>query len=180
MFISLLRKRRSIRRFSQVQIETEKLDTLVEAMLRAPSSRGFDPWEFIVVTDRTVLKKLAKAKEHGSAFLDNAACAIVVCADPKRSDVWIEDASIAAIFVHLAAASLGLGSCWIQIRERSHSATKSAESYVLETLAIPQTLRVESIVAVGYPDEQKSGHPKEKLELGKVHLNGYGRPYAEK
>lgn len=49
MFISLLRKRRSIRRYSQVEVETEKLDTLVEAALRAPSSRRLDPWEFIVV-----------------------------------------------------------------------------------------------------------------------------------
>jgi nitroreductase len=180
MFISILRKRRSIRRYSQVQIETEKLDTLVEAALRAPSSRSLDPWEFIVVTDRTLLKRLAKAKEHGSAFLENAACGIVVCADPKRSDVWIEDASIASVSVHLAAASLGLGSCWIQIRERSHSATKSAESYVSEILGIPETLRVESIVSVGYPDEQKPEHPKESLEFRKVHLNAYGRPYAER
>jgi nitroreductase len=180
MFISLLRKRRSIRRYSQVQIETEKLGKLVEAALRAPSSRSVDPCEFIVVTDRTLLKKLAKAKEHGSAFLEKAACGIVVCADPKRSDVWIEDASIASVFVHLAAASLELGSCWIQIRERIHSATKSAESYVAETLGIPETLRVESIVGVGYPDEQMPGHPKESLEFGKVHLNAYGRPYAER
>jgi nitroreductase len=178
MFISLLRKRRSIRRYSQVEVETEKLDTLVEAALRAPSSRRLDPWEFVVVTERTLLKKLSRAKEHGSAFLEDAACGIVVCADPKRCDVWIEDASIASVFVHLAAASLGLGSCWIQIRERSHSATKSAESYVAEILGIPDTLRVEAIVAVGYPDEQKPGRPKEGLEFGKVHLNGYGCPYA--
>jgi len=180
MFISLLRKRRSVRRYSQVQIETEKLDTLVEAVLRAPSSRGADPWEFVVVTDKTLLKKLAKAKEHGSAFLENAACGIVVCADPERSDVWIEDASIASVTAHLAAASLGLGSCWIQIRERRHSATKSAESYISEILGIPQTLRIESIVAVGYPDEQAPGHPKESLKSKKVHLNGYGRSYAER
>jgi nitroreductase len=179
MFISLLRNRRSIRRYSQVQIETEKLETLVEAALRAPSSRGSAPWEFIVVTDRGILKRLAKAKEHGSAFMENAACGIVVCADPKTSDVWIEDAAIASVSVHLAAGSLGLGSCWIQIRERSHSATRSAESYVSEILEIPETLRVESIVAVGYPDEQKPGHPKENLEFKKVHLNAYGRPYAE-
>jgi nitroreductase len=180
MFISLLRKRRSTRRYSQVQIEKEKLDTLVEAALRAPSSRGVNPWEFVVATDGTVLKRLAKAKEHGSAFLENAACGIVVCADPKRSDVWIEDASIASVCIHLAAASLGLGSCWIQIRERHHSATKSAESYVSEILGIPETLRVESIVAIGYPDEQKPGHPKENLESGKVHLNAYGVPYPER
>jgi len=180
MFISLLRKRRSIRRYSQAQIETEMVDTIVEAALRAPSSRGSAPWEFIVVTDRTLLKRLAESKEHGSAFLENAACGIVVCADPKKSDVWIEDASIASVSLHLAAASLGLGSCWIQIRERRHSAAKSAESHVAEVLGIPETLRVHAIVAVGHPDEEKAGHPKESLDFKKVHLNAYGRPYADK
>jgi nitroreductase len=180
MFISLVRKRRSIRRFSPAPIETEKLRTLVEAALRAPSSRGVEPWEFIIVTDRTLLRRLAKAKEHGSAFLENAACGIVICADPQKSDVWIEDGSIASVFVHLAAASLGLGSCWIQIRERHHDATKSAESYISEILEIPETLRVESMVAVGYPDEEKPGHPNEGLNYGKVHLNAFGSPYPKR
>ena len=52
MFMSLLEKRRSIRRFLDRPVEKEKIDLLVEAALRAPSSRGFNPWEFVVVSDR--------------------------------------------------------------------------------------------------------------------------------
>jgi nitroreductase len=177
MFLALIQQRRSIRKFLEKPVEAEKVDLLVEAALRAPSSRGLNPWEFIVVLDRTLLEKLSKAKEHGSAFLKDAPLGIVVCADPEKCDVWIEDASIASIFIQLAAASLGLGSCWIQIRERMHDGKKSAQEYVAEILHIPTKMRVESIIAVGYPDENKTPHPKEELLSEKVHFDIYGRPY---
>ena len=129
MFMSLIRKRRSIRKFLDRPVEKEKLDLLVEAGLRAPSSRGIRPWHFVVVSDRSMLGRLSQAREHGSAFLKNASVAIVVCPDASKSDVWVEDASIAAIMIHLAAESLDLGSCWVQIRERMHNAGKTAGMY---------------------------------------------------
>jgi nitroreductase len=177
MVIALIQQRRSIRKFLDKSVEAEKIDLLIEAALRAPSSRGLNPWEFIVVVDRALLERLSKSKEHGSAFLTDAPLGIVVCADPERCDVWIEDASIASIFIQLAAESLGLGSCWIQIRERMHDGKKSAEEYVAETLHIPTRMRVESIIAIGYPDEQKPPHTREELLSEKVHLDIYGRPY---
>ncbi|MBW2045828.1 MAG: nitroreductase family protein [Deltaproteobacteria bacterium] len=178
MFLSLVQKRRSIRKFQPKPIEKEKIDTLVEAALRAPSSMGSNPWEFIFVTDQSLLEKLSRSKQSGSAFVRNAALAVVVCADPGKSSVWIEDASIASIFVHLAAESLGLGSCWIQIRERQHDEKKSAEQYIRETLNIPEHLKVEAIIGVGHPDEQKPPHSKEELQYEKVHLDSYGKPYS--
>ncbi|MCP4668917.1 MAG: NAD(P)H-dependent dehydrogenase/reductase [Deltaproteobacteria bacterium] len=174
MFLDLVRERRSIRRFLDRPVKDEKRRLLIEAALRSPSSRGFNPWEFIVVTRRELLDKLSRAKVHGSSFLKNAPLGIVVCADPEKCDVWIEDASIASIFLHLAAHSIGLGSCWIQIRDRMHDETKSAEAYVAETLNIPKGLRVESIIAAGYPDEKKEPHGKEGLQYGKVHVDQYG------
>jgi nitroreductase len=175
MFLDLIRERRSIRRFLDRPVESEKTELLIEAALRSPSSRGFNPWEFIVVTRRELLEELSLAKAHGSSFLKNAPLGIVVCADPQKCDVWIEDASIASIFIHLAAHALGLGSCWIQIRERMHDDRKSAEEYVAETLNIPKGLKVESLVAVGYPDEKKKPHGKEELQYDKVHVDQYGK-----
>lgn len=176
-FNSLITKRRSLRRFKNKEVEPQKIDKLMEAALRAPSSRGINPWEFIVVNDRGALELLSKAKPHGASFLANAALGIVVCANADQSDVWVEDAAIASIYLHLAAVSLGLGSCWIQIRKRMHDDNKTAEAYIAEVLAMPTTLKVESIVAIGYPDEEKSAHPKEQLSYQKVHMNRYGRKY---
>jgi nitroreductase len=126
-----------------------------------------------------LLENLSRSKPHGSSFLKNAALGIVVCGNPQINDVWIEDASIASIFIHLAAAALDLGSCWIQIRERNHNDSQTAEAYIARVLNLPPHIKVESIIAIGYPDESKSAHPRETLPYEKVSLNHYGKPYSE-
>jgi len=174
MFIELLENRRSLRKYKDRPVEKEKIDLLVEAALRAPSSRGLNPWEFIVVSDRKLLAELAGCKPHGASFLKTAPLGIIVLADPNRCDVWVEDCSIASIFVHLAAHSLGLGSCWIQVRKRMYDQKTSAGQYIAACLDIPDGLEVESIVAVGYPDGMLPGHLRENLAYRKVHENRYG------
>ncbi len=176
MFSSLIQKRRSIRKFMEKEIEPEKIESLIEAALRAPSSMGTNPWRFILVREKETLRRLSFSKEHGSSFLAGAPLAVVVCADPSKSTVWIEDASIASIFLQLQAEDLGLSSCWIQIRERRHNSTVSSEEYIGALLRIPPSIRVESIIAIGYPAEKKKPHPKESLEYDKVFLEEYGRP----
>jgi len=173
MFLSLLQKRRSIRQFKPQKVEPEKVDQLIEAALRSPSSRGRNPWQFVVVDDFETLGRLAEAKEHGSEFLAGAPLAIAVCADPERCDVWVEDCAIAAINIQLAAESLGLGSCWVQIRLRPHGDGRSAEAYVREVLGLPESLVVDCIVGVGYPARRLPGHSREGLPFGKVHLNRF-------
>ena len=175
MFLELIEKRRSIRKFKARPVEDEKLDKLIVTALLSPSSMGRNPWEFIVVTEKELLEKLSRAKPHGSGFIKNAPLAIVVCADPAKCDVWIEDTSIASILIHVAAVSLELGSCWVQIRERRYSDDKTAGEYVAELLGIPSGIEVESIIAVGYPDEIKPGHKKENLKFEKVHRNFFGK-----
>jgi len=178
MFSSLIQKRRSIRKFREKPVENEKIEVLIETALRSPSSRGYNPWEFIVVTEPDLLEKLSSAKMHGSQFLKNAPLGIVVCADEDKCDVWVEDCSIASTFIFLASESLGLGSCWIQIRERMHSDTLTSEAYVSDVLNIPPKLKVESMIAVGYPAETKPPHKKEELQYEKVFLNQYGKQYT--
>ena len=175
MFFSLIEKRRSIRKFKPMPIEKEKIDKIIEAALSSPSSRGFNPWRFIVVDRSELLESLSKAKPHGATFLKDAPLGIVVCGDESKTDVWVEDTSIATIFIQLAAHSLGLGSCWIQIRKREYNQNKSAEDYIKELLKIPNNFKVESMIAIGYPDENKKPHTKESLEMEKVFWNGFGK-----
>lgn len=169
--IELLRRRRSIRKFTAEKIAPEIVELLIEAALRAPSSRGINPWEFILVDDPGLLLKLSGAKQHGSEFLKGAPLAVVVCADSAKSDVWIEDCSIAAIIIQLAALSAGLGSCWAQIRNRRHDAGNSAESFVRELLGLPEGITVEAIVGIGHPAESKRPVPAGKLPRDRVRFN---------
>jgi nitroreductase len=171
--IELLRKRRSIRKYSGKAVDKESLDTLIEALLRSPTSQNNQPCEFIIVDRPELLSKLSKSKEHGSSFLEKAAVGIVMCADSTKSNVWIEDCAIAAILVQVAAQSLGLGSCWIQIRNREHNKKTTAEEYIRELLALPGNIMVESIISIGYPDEVREPVPKSKLDYQKVRYNRF-------
>lgn len=167
--LEILRERRSIRCYKDRELEPEKMEILKEAALRSPSSRGINPWHFEFITDKVLLEELSNAKEHGSSFLKGACLGVVVCADEKKSDVWIEDCSIASIILQLTALSLGLGSCWIQIRNRMHNNQISSEDYVKSILHLPGNMRVESIISMGYPDEEKPATPKEELDYHKIH-----------
>jgi nitroreductase len=177
MILPLIQKRRSVRKYESKRIEPDKIRTLVEAALRSPSSMGSNPWEFVIVEDPDLLEKLSRAKPQGSTFIKNAALGVVVCADPDKSSVWVEDTSIACTYIQLTAESLGLGSCWIQIRERMHDQTKTAEAYICEVLNIPKGMKVEAMVAIGYSDEKKRPHTKEEIQWSKAHRDFYGKPY---
>ena len=173
--IALLRKRRSIRKFAEKKIDKKTLRLLQEALLRAPSSRDIKPWYFIFVDDPRLLEKLSQSKEHGSAFLAGAPLGIVVCADETLSDVWVEDCAIASILVQMAAQSCGLGSCWIQIRNRMAAKDRTSEACVRQLLGIPERIRIASIIAAGYPAEKKRPVPRNNLDFLKVSFNGYGK-----
>ena len=144
-----------------------------EALLRCPTSMGRNPWTFIFVDDPDLLARLSLAKEQGSRFLKGAPLGIIICGDEKISDAWVEDCSIAAIVVQLIAHSLGLGTCWIQIRNRSHSPTLTAGEYVQDLLGIPGHIKVECMISVGFRAETKSPVPLEKLDYEKIRYNGF-------
>jgi len=175
--INLLRTRRSIRKYSSAAVDSRMTSILVEAMLRSPTSRGTNSWEFIVVDDRNILSKLSIAREHGSKHLQGAPLGIVVCADSTKTDVWVEDCSIAAILIQLTAHDLGLGSCWIQVRNRNHTDAMSAEQYIQGVLGLPQHIKVECMISIGHPDEIKKPVADSDLDRKKVKHNNYATIY---
>lgn len=171
--LDLLRSRRSVRHYTEQEISPETLDMLKEAVLRSPSSRGLDPWEFLFVTDKALLRELAEAKAHGAAFLQDAALGVAVLGDENTADTWIEDCSIAAIILQLTCESLGLGSCWVQIRLREDASGASAETRVRQILNIPEHLHVEAVIGIGHPARKPEPHPRQNLKDGKIRFNTY-------
>lgn len=168
--LDLLMERCSIRKYKDQPVEAEKIEILKKALLLSPSSRGFEPWEFIFVQDKAILNSLSMAKENGSDFIKDAALAIVVCGDQSKSDVWVEDCSIASLIAHLTASSLGLGSCWVQIHHRMHAEHMTSNHYVKEILNLPDSIAVESIIAIGYPDQEAEPKKLDSLDMTKIHF----------
>ncbi len=171
--LEFYKTRRSIRKFQDKAVEQEKIEEILKSALTAPSSKGKRPWELIAVTDKEILGKLAEVRGASSGLIAGAALGIAVIADSETTDVWTEDASIIAVMMQLSAHSLGLGSCWVQIRERFTPGGKSADACVKDVLNIPEKYKVECIIAMGYPGEGKEPHKEEKLPYEKIHYNRF-------
>lgn len=166
----LLIRRHSIRRYQDREISAEDVKTIMEAALLAPSSKSVRPWQFVLVDDKDTLAKLAACKANGTRPISSCALAIVVTASPEKTDMYIEDMSIAAAYMQLQATALGLGACWIQVRNRFTEDNEDAQDIVRELLGIPHDMIVECIVTVGYPDEERRPVDSSKLLWEKVHI----------
>ena len=168
--LELLMKRRSIRKYAEQPVEAEKLQKIVQAGLLAPSSRGRNPWEFVVVQNRDTLQALGRCRHPQQAFLPDTPAAIVVLGDTSLTDVWVEDCSIAMTIMQLEAETLSLGSCWIQIRNRmAQGEQETSNEFVKELLHIPAQYDVLAILALGVPAEEKPAKTLESLQYDKVH-----------
>lgn len=179
-FATLIKNRRSTRKFTDQALSPEQVELILKAALMAPASKRSNPWQFVVVEDKEMLKRLAKCKKNGSGFLEGCSLAVVVLANVMESDVWIEDASVASIYMQLQAEDLGLGSCWCQIRNRLTEEESDSNDYVRGLLHIPYQLDVLSIIGIGYKDQVRKPFDEEHLQWEKVHLGTYSLPTDNK
>lgn len=170
-FSDLVRLRRSMRKFTDELLSPDDVTTLLKSALMSPSSKGKHAWHFVVVDDKDMLEKLSMCKAQGSDFLSGAVMAVVVVGDPSESDVWIEDASVASTVLLYQAEDLGLGACWIQVRERYTEEGEPADNIVRYLLNIPEPLRVVSIIALGHKGMERKPFNEERLLWDKVHLD---------
>ena len=171
--LDLLMDRRSIRRFEEREIGEEVKNKLIQGILTSPSGKNIRPWEIVLVEDRDLLEKLGETRNNSSKPVYNSAMTLVIIGDEGKSDIWIEDASILATISQLLGQSLGLGSCWVQVRNRFDDKGVSISHRVREILGIQDNYSVECMVAFGYPAEEKEGYKKEDLNYEKVHYNRF-------
>jgi nitroreductase len=169
-----IKGRRSVRAFTSKPVSDDDVKTILDAARQAPSAGNLQPWEFIVVRDAEIKKRLAQAALD-QAFIEEASVVIVACADESRSSprygsrgstlYCIQDTAAAIQNLHLAALALGLGTCWV-------GAFDEAEARKL--LVTPQNARPVAIIPVGYPAEKPKPRPRRPLaEI--VHREKFGR-----
>lgn len=163
--LDLIKKRRSIRSYTDEPVSEADVKKLLEAAMAAPSANNRQPWEFIVVHDEELRRQLAETHPWSDMCAD-APVVFVVCAHGRSSSHWVEDASAATENLLLAAAGLDLGAVWVGIYPRDRR-----ENHVREVLELPSELRVLCLVPVGHPAESKPPHTK--YNESKVHYDGY-------
>lgn len=165
--------RRSIRTFQNRPVEPEKLKTMFRAAMYAPSAANEQPWQFIVIDDRTLYEKIMLAHPY-AAMLKNAPLAILVCGDlglERAPGNWVLDCSCAAQNMLLAAHDLGLGAVWTGIypeRDRMRAMT--------EICGLPEQVVPLALIVTGYPAAEGRVVP-ERFNRERVHLNSWDVGY---
>lgn len=156
-FSDIIEKRHSVRSFTPASVEREVLERIIAAADTAPSSKNCRSSAFLVIEDRDTLRAISEMRTAGSAFVKDAPAAIVVLGDSSDTDMWVENSSISATFIQLAATDCGLGSCWVQVRgrlrDKSDAAKGTAEDYLRNLLGIKERFSVLCVVALGYEAE---------------------------
>lgn len=169
----LFLERHSIRRYTDQPLPADDVKTILEAGLLAPSSKSARSWQFVVVEDRDMLTRLSDLKPSYAASIKDCRMAVVVTSDPTQSEAYIEDATVAAIMMHIQAADLGIGSCWVQVRGRQAADGTPSEEVVRELLGIPEHMCVECVMTFGYSAETRKSVDPAKLKWEKVHIGAW-------
>lgn len=169
----LLVDRRSIRRYKPDALNPDDVKLILEAALLSPSSKSSRAWHLIVVEEPEMLERMSLCKQAGAAPIAKAPLAVVVAMDCSKDDAWIEDASVASTLMMLQAADLGIGSCWIEIRDRYQADGTPAQEVIQELLGIPETMPVVSVITFGYKDEERRPQDTSKLLWENVHLGAW-------
>ena len=143
----------------------EQLEELLHAAMSGPSACNRTPWDFYVVTDPEVLKKLREAAKFSKI---TAPAAIVVCGNLSKAlpmqyaSYWIQDCSAATENILLAATELGLGSLWCGVHPQKHAEKRIADILGLTNKQIPL-----NIVYIGHPAEEPE--PRDQYKEKNVH-----------
>jgi nitroreductase len=155
-----IRNRRSIRRYTGEPVEPGLLEKVLEAARLAPSANNRQEWRFVVVTDPLTRQKLSIAAD-GQAFVAEAPVVIVCCAVGAERvmrcghPAYALDLGIAVEHMALAAAALGLGTCWIGAFDPGR---------VREMLGIPESVAVVEMLTLGAPAESPAARPRKPLD----------------
>lgn len=170
--LELAERRRSCRKYTGEKVSDEAVREILKIALLAPSSWGQHPIEFVVLRDRKTIEAVARCKRMGAGPLPTADVAIVVMANTSNCELWIEDAAVASTYILLAAEELGLGACWIHMRNRAGQRT-TADEEIRKILGVPEIYSVLNVVALGQKAENKSARGEKDIHWQNVHYEKF-------
>ncbi len=166
--MEIIFKRRSIRDFTSKPVSEAQFLDCIKAGMNAPSAGNEQPWQFVVINERSILDRIPDFHPF-AGMLREAPAAILVCGDMERlkyQEYWIQDCAAATQNILLAIAAMDLGGVWLGIYPN-----KERISGLKNLLELPDHIIPFSLIAMGYPKQEKS--PKNIFEKDRVHMNGW-------
>jgi nitroreductase len=164
--LTVIGKRKSVRHYTGQSISKDDLQKILKAGMAAPSAVNYQPWEFMVVTKRELLDKLADGLPYAK-MLNKAGAAIIVCAVPEKAfenslQFAIIDSTLASENILIAVEALNLGAVWTAVYPE-----KGRMEFVTKTLKIPSDIIPLNVIPVGVPEGVEE--PKDKYKENYIH-----------
>jgi len=156
-FFEVVRNRKSVREYSEKEVKKELLEKVVDAGRLAATARNVQPWQFIITSDKEILKKICSMCPNGP-FIKDAPHLIAVFS--KDTKYYLEDSSAATQNMLLAIEALGLGGCWVAGDKKDYIEA------VRKIFNVPEGYRLVSMISVGYP--KKAQGPKAKKGIKEI------------
>ena len=160
--------RRSIRKYTEQPVSDDAIDELLKAAMSAPSAGNQQPWQFVVIRERSILDEIPKYHPY-SAMLKEASVAILICGDlksEKHKGYWVQDCSAATQNLLVAAQAQGLGAVWLGVYPR-----EDRVAGIRKVLGLPEHIVPLSLIPVGHKGEEKP--PANRYDASRVHHNGW-------
>ena len=151
-FEDVVHLRSSVRKFSNREVEKEKIEAVLECARLAPSWSNKQCWSFVVVTDRGTIASFYKPGTMINRWMRDVPMMVVACGDPESSgnhhdiEYFSVDVAIAMEHLVLSAANLGLGTCWMGVFD---------EDRIRKILDIPEKIKIVALSPLGYPAGKK-------------------------
>lgn len=164
--MDMIYARRSIRKFKDTPVDRSLLEEVIKAGMNAPSAMDQQPWQFVIMEDRSVHPRILKVHPNAKP-LTEAPVGLLVCGDLSREiteGYWSIDCAAATENMLLKIAELGLGGCWLGIYPREHRVEELSE-----IIGAPDYIVPFALIAVGYPDEVKEA--KDIYEPERIHVD---------
>lgn len=161
--------RTSVRSYSDKEVESEKIDTLLRAAMAAPTAGNKQPWRFVVINDKGILSKIGD-NFHTMTMAKNASVAVIMCGDTtatfkgEAQGYWIQDVSAASENLLLAAHAMELGAVWCGIYPQMARVSEFSQMLNLPDSIIPM-----ACICIGYPSGETT--PKDKWKPEYIHYN---------
>ncbi len=161
-----IRERRSVRVFSDRHVEQKKIERMIDSARWAPSACNQQLWNFIVIRDDRIKKRLAEEAACNTLVVRAPVVIAVTYVKENLKDYYISQSASAAVQnMLLSAHSLGIGTCWL--------CGIGSEKQIKKILRIPKDQFVVCIVIAGYPKHKSVFVPKRKPISEIMHNNRY-------
>ena len=165
--LEAIHTRRSIRQYQDKAVPEELVEKLLAAAMSA-RARNAQPWQFVVITDRKILREIPKIQPN-APMAGHAPLGILICGDLRLElspGYWVVDCAAAAQNMLLAAHALGLGAVWTGVYPR-----EDRMAGLKQLVGLPEQVLAHSLIILGYPAEQPP--PQDRYRPQRVHHNGW-------